>query len=110
MAGGGAVPTRDSVLINAMPGEFIMRQSAVQMIGEDNLTRLNALGNRRISEMPTIASAMPKREPDHANVWIVAPETKPSLGKNDVLQIVSDDMLQNGQTRKLVKAISLGAA
>jgi len=113
MAGGGAIsggiPNRDSVHINAMPGEVIMSKSSVDMIGVDKLLALNALGNRRMSAMPTVADAV-KRAPDETNVWIVAPETKPTLGKRDVLAIINDDMLTGGQTKRLVKQIMSGAS
>jgi hypothetical protein len=113
MAGGGAIsggiPNRDSVAINAMPGEVIMSKSSVDMIGVDKLLALNAMGNRRMSAMPTVADAI-KRAPDETNVWIVAPETKPTLGKRDVLAIINDDMLTGGQTKRLVKQIMSGAS
>lgn len=107
-AAGGPSPFRDSVHALLQPGEVVMRRSAVDFIGKDNLLQMNNMGNRRISQMPTLAQN--KREPDNVNVWVVAPETKPSLGKNDVLTVVSQDILTGGQMKKLIKAVQVGAA
>ena len=46
-AGGGA--NRDSVLARFAPGEFVMRTSAVEAVGRENLERINAMGNSRKS-------------------------------------------------------------
>jgi hypothetical protein len=113
MAGGGLVPggipNRDSVLINGMPGEVMMSKSAVDMVGRDTLLGLNARANSRLSAMPTLASAMaPPREPDQVNVWVVKEEARPTMGKRDVLATVHEDIMTGGQTKKLIKAVSVG--
>jgi TP901 family phage tail tape measure protein len=107
-AHGGSNPDRDSVLAMLQPGEFVMSKSAVSMVGEKNLRSMNAMGNRRMNAMPTVAGSMPQRQPDNANVWIVAPGTKPTLGRSDVLAIMTEDMMQGGNTRQLVKSIAMG--
>lgn len=111
MAAGGRnpAPFRDNVLINAMPGEFLLRQSAVDMIGVDTLNQLNAAGNSKISRMPTIAQAMPQREPDEVNVWVVPPESKPPIGKKDIVAAISEDIQTGGITKKLIKNVQVGA-
>lgn len=91
-----------------MPGEAVLRQSAVQMMGEDKINRLNAAGNRRASAVPSLGQTMAERKPDTTNVYVVAPEHKPSLGKNDVLMIMQEDMLTGGQSKRLVKATARG--
>lgn len=106
--GGNPAPFRDNVLVNAMPGEIMMRKSAVDMIGRDNLLQLNAQGNNRISRMPSISQAMPQREPDEVNVWIVPEGTKPSMGKKDVIAVVSEDLATGGIIKKLVANIAVG--
>jgi hypothetical protein len=108
MIGGGGNPNRDSMLAFVQPGEFLMRQSAVNFIGEDRLAALNAMGNRRISSSGPVGAigAVPR---DTVNVYVVSPDQKPaSLSKKDVLVIVSEDMATGGQTKKLVKAIQTG--
>lgn len=113
MTGGGRVPgtdsSRDSKLILGMPGEVMMSKSAVDMVGEENLLALNARANSRMSSMPTVQQAM-QREPDTVNVWVVAPETKPGMGKRDVVAAITEDMMTGGKTKQLVKAIAVGAA
>lgn len=114
MAGGGEVPNssapfRDSVLINAMPGEIMMRKSAVDMVGRDTLLALNAAGNRRLSAMPTIAQAMPQKQPDTWNIWAVLPQHKPPPGKRDIVAAISEDIQTNGQTKQLIKSVIGGA-
>ena len=114
MAGGGLVqgpnPNRDSVLINGMPGEVMMSKSAVDMVGRDTLLNLNARANSRLSAMPTMNSATAEpREPDTVNVWVVKEEAMPQMGKRDILATVHEDIMTDGQTRKLIKAVSVGA-
>jgi hypothetical protein len=40
----------------------------------------------------------------HRRVYVVAPEAKPQMGRKDVVAAISEDMLSNGQTKKLVQA------
>jgi hypothetical protein len=92
-----------------MPGEFVMSRTATDFMGADNLQKMNFAGNRRMSGMPTVGQAT-KREPDMVHVWVVAPETKPQMGKGQIIATMTEDMLANGQTKKLIKAIALGQA
>lgn len=110
MAGGGSIaPFRDNVNINAMPGEFLLRKSAVDMVGLDSLRQLNAAGNSRMSGMPTMAQAMPKREPDTVNVWVVPKDQVPPPGQKDIVAMVADDIGSNGTIKKLIKQVQVGA-
>ena len=111
---GGMTPsmTRDSVPILAAPGEFIMRQSAVDLIGADTLSNLNAQGNRRVSQSaPANANqSNDNKTPNVTNVWIVTPDQQPAgLGANDVLAIISKDVMQGGSTKKLIKSVVSGS-
>lgn len=106
---GTANPNRDSVPILARPGEYVLRNSAVQMLGRENLDQMNALGNRRISKSapPSAVGAM-QTEPDTVNVYVVSPEQKPQMTPKDVVVAVSEDLAKGGQTKKLVKSIQMG--
>lgn len=107
--GGDPAPFRDNVLISAQPGEIMMSKSAVDMVGRDTLLGLNAMGNTRLSRMPSMQSAMPQREPDTVNVWVVAPDQKPQhIGKKDILAVIAEDVATGGQTKKLIKAVAVG--
>lgn len=119
MYAGGEVPTfgamnRDSVPIIAEPGEFMLRKAAVDAIGVDTLRSINSMGNRRMSLSKKDLPSMPSKEKQpsqsgEVNVWLVQEGTKPVLGPNDVLQIIGEDILQKGQTKQLIKQVSLGA-
>lgn len=104
----GNAPFRDGQLRSVMPGEMILRASAVNQIGRDALEKVNALGNRRIAAgMPSLpAPAQPDGRP--INIWAVLPEEKPQMGPNDVVAVISDDIRRRGTTRSLIKAISAG--
>jgi TP901 family phage tail tape measure protein len=111
MAQGGEVGAmnRDSVPILAEPGEVMMNKTAVDFIGKSNLLSMNTMGNRRISGVSS-AARQAKREPDVVNTYIVAPGQQPSMTAKDVIVAVTQDMLSNGQTKKLVRAIAIGNA
>lgn len=103
----GAIQNRDSVRAMLMPGEVVMRKTAVDMIGKENLLRMNRTG-----QMATQMSAMvmeQKREPDMVNVYVVQPGQKPSMGPRDVVVAIADDIMKDGQTKKLIKAVAVGA-
>jgi hypothetical protein len=73
-ATGKAVRGRDSVPILAMPGEFVLRKSAVDAIGADNLQSLNANGNRAISgqnAVKPVTVAAPQQEQRPMNIYVV---------------------------------------
>jgi TP901 family phage tail tape measure protein len=110
-AAGGMAPSpnRDSVMTFMQPGEFVMSKTATDFIGADTLSEMNASGNRRMKNLPTVASSMPKRVPDEVNVWVVPPSQRPPMGKKDIIAAVTDDMMMNGQTKRLIKAIQVGA-
>lgn len=108
-ASGGKVGTRDSVNAILRPGEFVMRNSAVNAIGVDNLRQMNAAGNSRVSDSagnlqanPVVGNVTP------VNVYVVSPDQKPALTKNDVIVAVTDDMYKGGSTAKLIKTIVAG--
>lgn len=109
----GGIPGRDSVMRRVMPGEMILRQSAVQAIGEDKLLELNNLGNRRISEgvAPLPANDNQSAEPTTINFYLVDDRSQiPPLGAHDVVGIVSDNLQRGGALKTLVKSIQLGVA
>lgn len=108
--GGAPMPNRDSVYALLEPGEFVMRKSAVDAIGLDTLSAMNAMGNRRVSNGPgALTMGGGVRERDTVNVYVVPPEQKPVPGPKDIIAVVSDDMMRGGTTKKLVKQIVTGA-
>ena len=113
-AGGGmsSIGTRDSVPILARPGEYVLRNSAVDMIGRGTLDQLNAQGNRTMdqtrSRMPSLNSGG-SGGIDEVNVWIVPQgQQPPPPSKKDIIAVVSQDMASGGQTKQMVKKIQAG--
>lgn len=111
-ATGYGVPGRDSVPIMAMPGEYVLRKSAVDTIGRGNLDAINAAGNTNISRsarnVSGIAPTGGDSEGSTVNVWIVPPDAQPPMGKRDVLAVVQQDIVQRGSTAKLIKQVVTG--
>lgn len=105
---GRYIPTRDSVPVLARPGEYILRNSAVEAIGRDNLDTINAMGNRVISgSSQSIQSPLGNQsgEGGVVNVWIVSPDEKPQLGPRDIIAVVNDEIARNGSTKRLIQSI-----
>jgi TP901 family phage tail tape measure protein len=111
LIGGGGVgrglPTRDSVLVHAAKGEFMMRQSSVESIGHDLLNDMNNRGAAALGKLGGSNLVMPQSRLD-SSVYVVLPEERPSLGENDVLAIVSRDVLRGGATKQLIRQVSSG--
>lgn len=108
-ASGYGVPNRDSVPAMLMPGEFVLRKSAVDMIGKKNISQLNARGNAVISQSAGNIPNFNQMGDGHTtNVYVVSPEQKPVLTKDDVLVTISEDLARGGPTAKLVKTIKSG--
>lgn len=106
----GGVPNRDSVPRKLMPGEVVLKKRAVAAIGKKNALALNNLdGAVQSVGQPAALAQQPKAEPSLTNVWVVAPDEKPQLGPNDVIQIITNDMMTRGATRQLVKQIQTGS-
>ena len=105
-AAGTAVNTRDSKKILARPGEYLLRNSAVDMIGKGNLDAINAMGNRKISDSASGITPMAAApQPAPVNVYVVSPDAKPTLTKTDVLVTIQEDIARGGNTSKLIKQI-----
>ncbi|KGM36128.1 phage tail tape measure protein [Inquilinus limosus] len=105
---GKHIKTRDAVPVWARDGEFILRNSAVSAIGADNLKAINAMGNSRISQSAPPVFQPANQNGGKVNVYVVAPDQKPSLGPNDIIATINDDILKGGSTKKLIKQINMG--
>lgn len=104
---GGAVRGRDSVPAMLMPGEFVLKQSAVSAVGTDYLHSLNQASTSVASSPMTKGAAAPQSQgPQVTNVWIVTPDQQPSgMGANDVVAVISDNITRGGSIKKLVKQV-----
>jgi TP901 family phage tail tape measure protein len=112
-AGGGGIPTRDSVNVLAMPGEFMVQKSAVDAVGTDFMDKLNSISHG--GKVPTLSNPMmaanqnqTKGEPTVINVWMIPQTQVPVPGPKDIVAHVADDMAKGGVTKRLVKQIVTG--
>lgn len=101
----GGVPNRDSVPIMAMQGEYVLRKSAVDALGVDNLNRINAMTAQAGNSQANAPSA---KGGGTVNVYIVPKDSVPNIGPNDILAVVNDDLARGGSTAKLVKTVAMG--
>jgi TP901 family phage tail tape measure protein len=101
----GPVEGRDSVHRMLAPGEFVMRKAAVRSVGVANMRKINEMGANALQ-----AHGMPQAAPvnQQVAVYVVKEDQKPQMGPKDVLVAVHDDILKNGQTKKLIKLVSQG--
>lgn len=108
-ANGIGVPNRDSVPTLLMPGEAVLRNSAVSVLGEDTVTALNNQGNRKVSTPFNNDQNLSDEKQNIVNVWLVEREAIPPLGEKDIVHIIGGDLEKKGATYQLIKQINMGA-
>lgn len=112
-ATGMAVRGRDSVPILGMPGEYLLRKTAVDAIGVDNLNHINAQGNRVMAggtaaqPVKLANSQQPAGQP--LSIYVVSPDKQPPPSKDQIVVMVQEDMINRGPVYKAVKAVQAGA-
>lgn len=107
-ATGGAVSGRDSVPAMLMPGEYVMKKSAVDMIGRETLDAMNQATNRASNDKASNVRESKKPSPVVTNVYVVQDKQDAGMTPNDVVVAVSRDILQGGQTRQLIQQVVQG--
>jgi len=105
---GGAVAGRDSVPAMLMPGEYVMKKSAVDMIGKETLDAMNQATSRASNDKASNVRESKKPSPVVTNVYVVQDQQSAGMTANDVLVTVSRDILQGGQTRQLIQQVVQG--
>lgn len=112
----GPVKNRDSVNMQLMPGEYVLKKSAVDVVGRDYLDSLNSNTSSVISESASQVEQARTTESGRGtgagsvtNVYVVGQEQQKAMTPNDVIVTITQDMLQGGQTKKLVKSIASGS-
>ncbi|KQS84250.1 phage tail tape measure protein [Rhizobium sp. Leaf383] len=112
-AANGASPFRDNVLVNVMPGEGILRKSAMDVIGDKGFNELNNLGNRQISAGALDGRAAKKDEQlqnnGQVNVWVVAPDQVPPPSDKDIIATIADNISRRGTIKTLIQQVNMGA-
>lgn len=105
----GGVSGKDSVPSLLMPGEFVMKKSAVDAVGTDYLHALNQQTDKTVSQSGQKGKDQ-KDDGATVNVWVVTPDQKPnSMGPKDVVAVISDDIMRSGQVKKLIRQVQTGA-
>ena len=105
----GGIPNRDSVHALLMPGEVVLRKSAVDALGKKNLLKLNALGSSTVSKAGSLSLGRPQQPGGSVKVYVVSPDQQPTgLSPNEVLVTISNDILTGGQTKQLIKEVAIG--
>ena len=105
---GGAVSGRDSVPAMLMPGEYVMKKSAVDMIGKETLDAMNQATSRASNDKTSNVRESKKPSPVVTNVYVVQDKQDAGMTPNDVVVAVSRDILQGGQTRQLIQQVVQG--
>ncbi len=107
--GGGrvtnGVSTRDSVYSKIAKDEWVVRKKAVDSVGHGFMADLNANGAAALQRQGGTVVQAPQQ---NVGVYVQLPGQRPQLSKNDVLVAIQEDMLNGGETAKLVKMVSNG--
>lgn len=113
----GPTPNRDSVLTKLMPGEYVLKKSAVDTIGKDYLDNLNnnsngiIQGSKEEMDSSLAATSSDSNSPTPngiVNIYVVAQDQQQGMSPNDVLVTISNDILKGGQTKRLIKQVAVG--
>ena len=107
-AAGGGVVGRDSVPALLMPGEYVMKKSAVDMLGKETLDSLNRATSRVSDEKASNIRESKSAKPVVTNVYVVSDAKEAGMTPNDVLVTIGRDILQGGQTRQLIQQVVQG--
>lgn len=113
-AAGGVIPgsdaalsMRDSRTILAQPGEYLLRRSAVDAIGREQLDQVNALGGAMVNRAPKVDAGQKFGGASAAaNVYVVDREQVPPPSANDVVHMIGDNIQRGGAIRQLIKSVA----
>lgn len=110
-ASGYGVTGRDSVPILAMPGEYVLRKSAVDAIGMKSLDQINAQGNRAVSGQRAVQpiTMQGQQGGQPLNIYVVSPDKTPPPSRDEIIVMIQDDMINRGPVYKTTRAIQQGA-
>ena len=105
------ISNRDSVLRKVMPGEMILRRSAVASIGQGALENINNMGATSMSEgtSPALPANDNPAGAGQVNVWVVSPDQVPQMGPNDVIATIADNIQRRGSIKQLIQQVNMGA-
>lgn len=97
-------PARDSVISAVAKDEWVVRKQAVDSVGHGFMADLNKRGAAAVASRASISPIVGPVQ--KTGVYVVLPGQQPQAGPNDFVLAVAQDMLQGGETAKLVKMIT----
>lgn len=109
----GGTPGKDSVPAMLMPGEYVLKKSAVDALGTNFLNDLNnnaaqTLTNTSANLLQNPYEQKSESEPSVVNVWVVSKEEEAKMGPNDIIATIGRDIMTGGQTRRLIQSVVAG--
>ncbi len=105
----GGVANRDSVNAKLMPGEYVLKKSAVDYLGENFLNSLNHNTEQTLNAITPEVGVMGNNGGQSVvNVWVVSEEEQAGMGPNDVIATITKDIRTGGTTRQLIKSVIAG--
>lgn len=109
----GGIQGKDSVPAMLMPGEYVLKKSAVDALGANFLNDLNnnaaqTLTNTSANLLQNPYESSSESEPAVVNVWVVSKEEEAQMGPNDIIATISKDIMTGGQTRRLIQSVVAG--
>lgn len=109
----GGTANRDSVGAKLMPGEYVLKKSAVDALGTNFLNDLNTNAAQTLSNTAAQLGGMSYHnesasEPSVVNVWVVSKEEEAQMGPNDIIATISRDIRNGGQTKRLIQSVVAG--
>lgn len=92
-----------------MPGEFVLKRSAVDVIGRETLDRMNTMGAGVMAKAPPVE---PTRFASSAKaetaVYVVDRDQVPPPGPNEIVYAIGDNIQKGGTIRQLIKRVAAG--
>lgn len=105
----GGIANRDSVNARLMPGEYVLKKSAVDYLGENFLNSLNHNTEQTLNAItPEVGVMGDNGGQSVVNVWVVSKEEQAGMGPNDVIATITKDIRTGGTTRQLIKSVIAG--
>lgn len=88
-----------------MPGELVLKRSAVDVIGRETLDRMNTMG---VMAKAPPGGTGPVRQlgasRDHGP-WVDRDQVP---GRNAIVHMIGDDLQRGGSIRQLIKRVAVG--
>lgn len=105
----GGIPNRDSVPRTLMPGEFVLKRSAVDVIGRETLDRMNTMGAGVMAKAPPVEPArFASSAKAETAVYVVDRDQVPPPGPHEIVYAIGDNIQKGGTIRQLIKRVTAG--